>query len=72
MLDYLKIRQADVLGWRMGGGVAMQVAIRHPEKVRKVVSISAVFRHDGWVKEALDMFLQQMADAFKGSPIETE
>ena len=38
----------------MGGGVAMQAAIRHPEKVRKVASISAVFRHDGWVKEALD------------------
>jgi pimeloyl-ACP methyl ester carboxylesterase len=72
MLDYLKIKQADVLGYSMGGGVAMQVAIRHPEKVRKVVSISAVFRHDGWVKEALDMFPQLTADIFKGSPIETE
>jgi len=56
----------------MGGGVAMQVAIRHPEKVRKVVSISAVFRHDGWVKEALDTFPKLTADTFKGSPIETE
>ena len=72
MLDYLKIKQADLLGYSMGGGVAMQVAIRHPEKVRKVVSISAVFRHDGWVKEALDMFPQLTADVFKGSPIETE
>ena len=72
MLDYLKIKQADVLGYSMGGGVAMQAAIRHPEKVRRVVSISAVFRHDGWVKEALDMFPQLAADTFKGSPIETE
>jgi pimeloyl-ACP methyl ester carboxylesterase len=72
LLDYLKIKQADLLGYSMGGGVAMQVAIRHPEKVRKVVSISAVFRHDGWVKEALDMFPQLTADTFKGSPIETE
>lgn len=72
MLDYLKIKQADVLGYSMGGGVAMQVAIRHPEKVRKVVSISAVFRHDGWVKEALDVFPQLTADTFKGSPLETE
>lgn len=38
MLDYLKIKQADLLGYSMGGGVAMQVAIRHPEKVRNVVS----------------------------------
>jgi pimeloyl-ACP methyl ester carboxylesterase len=72
MLDYLKIDQADLLGYSMGGGVAMQVAIRHPEKVRKVVSISAVFQHDGWVKEALDVFPQLTAGMFKGSPIETE
>ena len=72
LLDYLKIQQADVIGYSMGGGVAMQVAIRHPEKVRKVVSISAVFRHDGWVKEALDVFPQLTAETFKGSPIETE
>jgi pimeloyl-ACP methyl ester carboxylesterase len=56
----------------MGGVVEMQVAIRHPEKARKVVSISAVFRHDGRVKEALDMFPQLTADSFKGSPIEAE
>jgi pimeloyl-ACP methyl ester carboxylesterase len=72
LLDHLKITQADLFGYSMGGGVAMQVAIRHPEKVRKVVSMSAVFRHDGWVKEALDAFATFTADAFKGSPIETE
>ena len=38
----------------MGGGVAMQCAIRHPEKVRKVVSISSAFRQDGLVKEGAD------------------
>ena len=72
LLDHLKIKQADVLGYSMGGGVAMQVAIRHPDKVRKVVSVSAVFRYDGWVKEALDMFPQLTAETFKGSPIEAE
>ena len=72
MLDYLKIKQADLLGYSMGGGVAMQVAIRHPEKVRNVVSISAFFRRDGLVKEALDAFPKLTADTFKGSPIETE
>jgi pimeloyl-ACP methyl ester carboxylesterase len=72
LLDYLKVKRADVLGYSMGGGVAMQVAIRHPEKVRKVISISAVFRHDGWVKEAVEMFPQLEAGMFKGSPIETE
>jgi pimeloyl-ACP methyl ester carboxylesterase len=72
MLEYLKIKQTDLLGYSMGGGVAMQVAIRHPEKVRKVVSISAFFRRDGLVKEALEAFPKLTADTFKGSPIETE
>jgi pimeloyl-ACP methyl ester carboxylesterase/predicted enzyme related to lactoylglutathione lyase len=72
LIDYLKLPQADILGYSMGGGVALQCAIRHPQKVRKVVSLSAVFRHDGWVKEALDILPQLSAEAFKGSPIETE
>jgi pimeloyl-ACP methyl ester carboxylesterase len=72
LLDYLKIPSADLIGYSMGGGVAMQCAIRHPEKVRKVVIISAVFRHDGWVKEALDAFPQLTSEALKGSPLETE
>jgi len=72
LLDHLKIPSADLIGYSMGGGVAMQCAIRHPEKVRKVVSVSAVFRHDGWVKEALDAFPKLTPEAFKGSPIETE
>ena len=56
----------------MGGGVAMQCAIRHPGKVRRVVSISAVFRHDGWVKEALDVFPLITGEMLRGSPAEAE
>jgi pimeloyl-ACP methyl ester carboxylesterase len=72
LLDHLKIPSADLIGYSMGGRVAMQCAIRHPEKVRNVVSISAVFRHDGWVKEALEAFPKLTAETFAGSPIETE
>lgn len=72
LLDHLKIPQADVIGYSMGGGVALQCAIRHPDKVRKVVSMSAVFRHDGWVKEALDAFATFTPEMFTGSPIEIE
>ena len=73
LLDYLKIPRADVIGYSMGGGVAMECAIRHPEKVRKVVSISAVLSKDGWVKEAAESHSPKLtAEVFKGSPIETE
>jgi pimeloyl-ACP methyl ester carboxylesterase len=72
LLDNLKIQRADLIGYSMGGGVAMQCAIRHPDKVRKVVSISSFFRQDGVVKEALDAFPKLTAEAFKGSPLEAE
>jgi len=72
LLDYLKIKQADLLGYSLGGGVAMLVAIRHPEKVRKVVSISAVIRDDGWTQDTVAAFHQMNPGMFKGSPMETE
>ncbi len=72
LLEQLKIPRADLIGYSMGGAVAMQCAIRHPDKVRKVVVISSMFRRDGMVKEALEMFPKLTADAFKGSPIEAE
>jgi pimeloyl-ACP methyl ester carboxylesterase len=71
-IDYLKIAKADLIGYSMGGTVALNVAIRHPDNVRKVVSISAVFRHNGWVQEALDAYPKFTAEAFKGTPIEAE
>lgn len=72
LLDHLKIPSADLIGYSMGGVVAMQCAIRHPEKVRKVVSISARFRQDGFVKEGLDAISKLTPELFAGSPIEAE
>src|SRR5438552_15799663 len=72
LLDYLKIPSADIIGYSLGGGVAMQCAIRHPEKVRKVISISAPFRRDGWVKEANDAWINFSPEMVKGTPAETE
>jgi pimeloyl-ACP methyl ester carboxylesterase len=72
LLEQLKIPRADLIGYSMGGAVAMQCAIRHPDKVRKVVIISSSFRRDGVVKEAADAIPKLTADDFKGSPIEAE
>ena len=72
LLDYLKIPNADILGYSLGGGVAIECAIRHPEKVRKVVSISAPYARDGWVKEANDFWPHLSWELFKGTPMEAE
>jgi len=72
LLDYLKIERADIIGYSLGGGVAMLCAIRHPEKVRKVVSISAPYARDGWVKEANDHWPTVTWEVFKGTPIEAD
>ena len=72
LLNYLAIPRADLIGYSMGGEVAMQCAIRHPDKVGKAVIISSTFRSDGMVSGALESISKLTADAFKGSPIETE
>lgn len=72
LLNYLEIPRADLIGYSMGGAVAMQCAIRHPDRVRKAVIISSTFRSDGMVAGALESISKLTADDFKGSPIETE
>lgn len=42
----LGIGKADFMGWSLGAGVALQTAIRHPEKVDKLIAISMNFRGD--------------------------
>lgn len=72
LLGELQIEHAHLVGYSMGGGVAIQAAIRHPERVRRVVSISAALRSDGLVEEAVEAFPRLDAGAFRGSSIEAE
>lgn len=72
LLTYLKLSRADLIGYSMGGGVAMTVAVRHPDQVRRVVVISSTFRRDGMVQEGIDAMPKLTAEDFKGSPIEAE
>lgn len=47
LLQYLKVDKADILGFSNGASIALQVAIRHPQLVRKVVFASSMTRRDG-------------------------
>jgi pimeloyl-ACP methyl ester carboxylesterase len=47
LLKFLRIDKADFFGFSNGGTIALQVAIRHPSAVRKLVLASALTRRDG-------------------------
>lgn len=47
LLDQLGIDQAHVFGHSMGGAVAMELAVNHPDRVRSVVPASITVRPDG-------------------------
>lgn len=51
LLRHLGIAQADVFGFSNGASVALQVAIRHPELVRKLVFASSITKRDGAVPQ---------------------
>jgi pimeloyl-ACP methyl ester carboxylesterase len=70
LLRHLGIENADVFGYSMGGGVALQVAIRHPEVARKLVVASASYTSDGMHPELLEMIPTITPEVFAGSPIE--
>jgi pimeloyl-ACP methyl ester carboxylesterase len=72
LLRHLGIEQADVFGFSMGGAVALQVAIRHPEVVRKLVVASASYTSDSMHPELLEMIPSITPEAFARSPIEEE
>jgi len=69
LLAHLGIQQADFLGYSNGGTIAMQIAIRHPKLVHKLVLMSANYRRDGMQPWFWDMMahasLKDMPADFK-------
>ena len=72
LLQYLGIEQADIFGYSMGAGVAVQVAIRHSKLVRKLVAASVTYKREGMYPEVLAGIEQITSEVFIGSPMETE
>ena len=72
LLRHLGVERADVFGYSMGGGAALQLAIRHPEVLRKLVVASASYTSEGMHPELLEMIPTITPEAFAGTPIEDE
>jgi pimeloyl-ACP methyl ester carboxylesterase len=56
LVKNLGLQRVDVMGYSLGGGVALQVAIRHPEIVRKLIVVSAPCKRQGMFPEVLAAF----------------
>jgi pimeloyl-ACP methyl ester carboxylesterase len=46
LIDHLRLATPDVVGYSLGGGVALQTAAQYPAKVRRLVMVSANLRPD--------------------------
>jgi len=54
LLKYLKVDKANILGFSNGGSTAMQIAIRHPEQVNKIIVIAGAYKRDGFMPGFFD------------------
>jgi pimeloyl-ACP methyl ester carboxylesterase len=72
LLDHLGLEQADVMGYSLGGSVAIRTAVRHPEKVRRLVVVSMPYSRAGNFPEviaAMDAMGPDAAEMIKQSPL---
>jgi pimeloyl-ACP methyl ester carboxylesterase len=69
LLEALEIERVDVMGYSQGGGVALQLALRHPRRVSKLVTLSATFRQDGWYPSVLHALEGLSGDVFVDTPV---
>jgi pimeloyl-ACP methyl ester carboxylesterase len=54
LIGHLGLEKPDVVGYSLGGGVALQTAARHPAAVGRLVAASAGIRRDATYPEILD------------------
>ena len=72
LIEHLGLERADVMGYSLGGGVALRTAIQHPERVRRLVLVSIAFRRDGSHPEvlaAMDAMSAAAAEPMKQSQL---
>ena len=63
LLDYLEIGKADVLGYSLGAGVAIRLAIQHPEMVRSLIPVSGTLAMSGQYPEIVAAFPEMVTNA---------
>lgn len=71
LIRHLGFGRADVMGFSLGGGVALRTAIQHPDVVRRLIVVSTPYKRSGWYREmtaAMDRMGPEIAEPFKQTP----
>jgi pimeloyl-ACP methyl ester carboxylesterase len=71
-MDAVGLEKADVFGYSMGAIAGLQLAIRHPEKVNKLVAASGAYDVEGWQPAFKDVIPQMTVEMVLGMPFAEE
>lgn len=66
LIKHLGLPRADIMGYSLGGGVALLTAIRHPEVVDRLIVVSTPFRRNAFYPDILSQQAQVTAAAAEG------
>jgi pimeloyl-ACP methyl ester carboxylesterase len=70
LLEHLGVDNVDVFGFSIGGAVALDLAIHHPEFVRKLIVSSVSFRPEGDRGGNAEAVAEMSVDMIAGTPME--
>ncbi len=70
LIRHLHLRQVDIMGYSLGGAVALRTTIQHPEVVRKLVVVSTPHRRAAWYPDMIAA-MEQMSAAAASFLLET-
>ena len=70
LLRHIGIENADIFGYSMGAGIALQISIKHPDLVRKLVVASVAYNKEGFHPELLAGIGTLKPEDLAGSPFQ--
>ncbi len=72
LIASLGLERAAIMGFSLGGGVALRAAIQHPRLVERLVLVSTPFKRSGWhpeMRAGMESMGPEMADFMKQTPM---
>jgi len=72
LINELQLERPDVMGYSLGGGVAIHLAVQHPELIGRLVIVSTPFRRNGFYADILaqqGLVNEAAAEGMKQTPM---